>query len=64
MREEYKQKRLKKILALKKKDQIVSERPILEEIEAKPGVKEMKSVQLVQSDESLIAEMGKEDRYI
>ena len=50
MREEYKQKRLEKIL----KDKADStDMPSLEEIEAKPGYKELKTRPLVVKDESL-----------
>ena len=48
-REDYKQKRLEKILKAKEKP----EAPTFEEIEAKPGYKEIKTRALIQRDETI-----------
>ena len=61
-REEYKQKRLKKILEAKEKEK--SAHPSaqsMEEVEAKPGIKEIRAKPLVQKDESIRSTNAREN---
>ena len=51
-------------MKLKQKDVTELEQPTLEEVEAKPGVQAMKKRALVERDDKVMVEMGKEDRYI
>ena len=55
-REEYRQQRLEKILKQKE-----TESPTLEEIKARPGLKEIRQIKLVQSDETMRAKRSKDD---
>ena len=56
-REDYKQKRLEKILKAKEKP----DSPTMEELDAKPGYKEIKTRSLIQKDESIRAAATKDD---
>ena len=65
MREDYKQKRLGKILEMKEKEkERMSAGEIMEEVRAKPGAKENKMKPLMQVDEKIQAERNKADTYI
>ena len=56
-REDYKQKRLEKILHAKEKP----ESPTIEELEARPGYKEIKTRPMIQRDDNIRATASKND---
>ena len=55
-REDYKQQRLEKIMKMKE-----TESPSLEELQAKPGIKEIRQTKLVHRDDTISAARSKDD---